>query len=181
LKGARPDFAGARAQHVALAERQIGILVDAVSDILTIAPREMLPVPEMNGGMIQSFLSGLVSREDHLVALLRLEDLFAIGDLSAPRHSWMGPAAVKGRPEPGLTIIRSWIGWQNWVDQRSFSTPDGALYVAANVLGGRKPTLRPSRISHYWRTPMSIGRKGRLLASLTFLYQRRSLPLARSW
>jgi hypothetical protein len=97
LKGARPDFAGARAQHVALAERQIGILVDAVSDILTIAPREMLPVPEMNGGMIQSFLSGLVSREDHLVALLRLEDLFAIDDLSAPRHSWMGPGRGQGK------------------------------------------------------------------------------------
>jgi hypothetical protein len=127
LKGARPDFAGARAQHVALAERQIGILVDAVSDILNIAPREMLPVPEMNGGMIQSFLSGLVSREDHLVALLRLEDLFAIGALSAPRHSWMGPG--RGRGKAGARLN------------------DNPLLDRLAKLGGSEIFLHPGRCS----------------------------------
>jgi purine-binding chemotaxis protein CheW len=66
---------------VALADRQIGILVDAVSDILTLEPGEVLPVPDMTGGADQGFLSGLVSRDDRLVALLRLEALFAMGDL----------------------------------------------------------------------------------------------------
>ncbi|MGI9498402.1 MAG: chemotaxis protein CheW, partial [Geminicoccaceae bacterium] len=67
----------AREEHVvfvvALGDRLIGVLVDAVSDILTLEPSDILPVPEMNAGVDQRFLSGLVSRDDRLVALLRLE------------------------------------------------------------------------------------------------------------
>jgi purine-binding chemotaxis protein CheW len=74
----------AREDHVviivALAERLIGVLVDAVSDILTLAPGDVLPVPELDAGLDQRFLSGLVSRDDHLVALLQLEQLFDPGE-----------------------------------------------------------------------------------------------------
>ncbi len=66
---------------VALGDRLIGVLVDAVSDILTFEPNEVLPVPEMNAGTDQRFISGLVSRDDRLVALLSLEELFDLGDL----------------------------------------------------------------------------------------------------
>lgn len=66
---------------VALGDRLIGILVDAVSDILTLEPGDVLPVPAMDAGVDQTFLSGLVSREDRLVALLKLDELFAIEDL----------------------------------------------------------------------------------------------------
>lgn len=61
---------------VALANRLIGILVDAVSDILTLDPSDILPVPEMHTGTDQRFLSGLVSQDDHMVALLKLDELF---------------------------------------------------------------------------------------------------------
>ena len=75
----------AREEHVvfvvALGERLIGVLVDAVSDILTLEPDDVLPVPEMENGTGQRFLSGLVSRDDRLVALLKLEELFDIGEL----------------------------------------------------------------------------------------------------
>ena len=77
----------AREDHVviivALGDRLIGILVDAVSDILTLAPDDVLPVPEMDVGVDQKFLSGLVSRDSQLVALLRLELLFNCGDIPA--------------------------------------------------------------------------------------------------
>ncbi len=68
---------------VALGDRLIGVLVDAVSDILTLEPSDVLPVPEMDAGLDQGFISGLVSRDDRLVALLRLEELFGVGDLPA--------------------------------------------------------------------------------------------------
>ncbi len=67
---------------VVLGDRLIGILVDAVSDILTLEPDSVLPVPAIESGANQRFLSGLVSRDERLVALLKLEQLFDIGDLS---------------------------------------------------------------------------------------------------
>ena len=61
---------------VTLGERLIGVLVDAVSDIMMLEPGEILPVPDSDGGTHQPFLSGLVSRETNLVALLNLNELF---------------------------------------------------------------------------------------------------------
>jgi purine-binding chemotaxis protein CheW len=63
---------------VALGERLIGILVDAVSDILTLSPKDILPVPETDKGANQEFLSGLVSQGDRMVTLLKLEKLFDV-------------------------------------------------------------------------------------------------------
>lgn len=63
---------------VALGERLIGILVDAVSDILTLGPKDILPVPETEKGTNQDFLSGLVSQGDRMVTLLQLEKLFDV-------------------------------------------------------------------------------------------------------
>ena len=63
---------------VALADRLIGILVDAVSDILTLEPSEIMPVPKTGSGPTQDFLDGLVSRDDRMIALLQLEGLFDI-------------------------------------------------------------------------------------------------------
>ncbi len=68
---------------VAMGDRLIGVLVDAVSDILTLDPGDILPVPEMDACVDQRYLSGLVPRDDQLVALLRLEELFDLGDLPA--------------------------------------------------------------------------------------------------
>ncbi len=72
----------ARQEHVViivtLGDRLIGVLVDAVSDILTLEPSDILPVPSMERGSEQRFVSGLVSRDEGLVALLKLEELFGI-------------------------------------------------------------------------------------------------------
>ena len=74
---------------VAVRERLIGILVDAVSDILTVAAAEIRPVPETERGRDQKFLSGLVSFERRMVALLELERMF---DLTAD-HDAIATAA----------------------------------------------------------------------------------------
>ena len=77
----------ARAEHVviivSLGDRLIGVLVDAVSDILTLDPADILPVPGMDAEIDQRFLSGLVSQDDRLVALLKLDELFGLGNLPA--------------------------------------------------------------------------------------------------
>ena len=46
---------------VSVLDRIVGLLVDAVSDILTIDSSEIRPVPEMDRGIAADFLSGIVS------------------------------------------------------------------------------------------------------------------------
>jgi purine-binding chemotaxis protein CheW len=62
---------------VAVLDRIVGLLVDAVSDILTIDSSEIRPVPEMNRGIATDFLSGIVSINEQMVVVLSLEELFS--------------------------------------------------------------------------------------------------------
>ncbi len=67
---------------VMVSDRIIGILVDAVSDILTVGASRIRPVPEMGGNIDQRFLSGLVAVDNRMVALLELKLLFDLDGLS---------------------------------------------------------------------------------------------------
>jgi purine-binding chemotaxis protein CheW len=62
---------------VAVLDRIVGLLVDAVSDILTIDSSEIRPVPEMERGLSADFLSGIVSINETMVVILALEELFS--------------------------------------------------------------------------------------------------------
>jgi purine-binding chemotaxis protein CheW len=62
---------------VAVLDRIVGLLVDAVSDILTIDGAEIRPVPEMDRGVATDFLSGIVSINESMVVILALEELFS--------------------------------------------------------------------------------------------------------
>lgn len=63
---------------VAVEEKSIGILVDAVSDILIISKEDVRPVPEMERSIDEAYLSGLVTVEGRMVALLAVEKLFEL-------------------------------------------------------------------------------------------------------
>jgi purine-binding chemotaxis protein CheW len=66
---------------VAVASRTVGILVDAVADILTVPTSEIRPVPEMERSIDDAYLSGLVAVGDRMVALIALENLFDLRSL----------------------------------------------------------------------------------------------------
>jgi purine-binding chemotaxis protein CheW len=66
---------------VAVGDRIMGLLVDAVSDILTINTEEILPVPEIEARGDQRFLAGLITVNERMVATLEIEKLFDIDDL----------------------------------------------------------------------------------------------------
>lgn len=55
--------------------RTAGLLVDAVSDIITVGSDEVRPVPEVGAGAPESLLTGLVPLERGMVALVSLESL----------------------------------------------------------------------------------------------------------
>jgi purine-binding chemotaxis protein CheW len=56
--------------------RTTGLLVDAVSDIISVAPDAIRPVPEI-GATGERMLSGLVALDDRMVSLVTLEGLIA--------------------------------------------------------------------------------------------------------
>ena len=62
-------------------DQTIGILVDAVSDIITVDNDEIRPVPTSVGNAEEiASISGLVSNGDDMVALLELNVLFRLQD-----------------------------------------------------------------------------------------------------
>jgi purine-binding chemotaxis protein CheW len=56
--------------------RTLGLLVDAVSDILTVTNDQIRPLPEMDKAASAEFMSGIISVNDHMVVILSLEKLF---------------------------------------------------------------------------------------------------------
>lgn len=62
---------------VSLQDRMMGLLVDAVSDILTVDSNEIRPVPEMAHSVSTEFLTGIIAVKDNMVVLLSLEHLFS--------------------------------------------------------------------------------------------------------
>lgn len=55
---------------VALENRTIGLLVDAVSDIISVQDREIHAVPQVEDGERLAFLTGLVAVREKMVAIL---------------------------------------------------------------------------------------------------------------
>ena len=66
---------------VSIEGRYVGILVDAVSDILTVSQNDIQEVPNVDGSSRENFLSGLVTLNDRMVAILELSQLRAGTDI----------------------------------------------------------------------------------------------------
>jgi purine-binding chemotaxis protein CheW len=58
--------------------RTSGLLVDAVSDIVSVEPGAIRPVPEMGLPIGDQYLEGLVALEDRMVTLVSLDRLLAM-------------------------------------------------------------------------------------------------------
>lgn len=70
----------ATAKHVviilAVGNRNIGILVDTVSDILNTSSDQIKPAPAADTQVAAEFISGLISLDNRMVVLLNVEHLF---------------------------------------------------------------------------------------------------------
>lgn len=63
---------------LAVGDRNIGILVDAVSDILDVAADQIKPAPAGETAADADYISGLISLESRMVVVLNVEHLFDI-------------------------------------------------------------------------------------------------------
>lgn len=77
----------ATAKHVviilAVGERNIGILVDTVSDILDVNAEQIKPPPTTGSLVDSEFISGLISLDNRMVVLLSVEHLFDAKQIDA--------------------------------------------------------------------------------------------------
>ena len=64
-----------------VASRVIGIVVDGVSDVISITPPEIKPVPEFNAALDTHFLEGIASQDERMIILLDIERLVLSAEL----------------------------------------------------------------------------------------------------
>jgi purine-binding chemotaxis protein CheW len=62
---------------LAIGQRWVGVLVDAVSDILTVTRAAIHPVPDVTDGADAGLLEGIVTHNDRMVSLVKIEKLLA--------------------------------------------------------------------------------------------------------
>ena len=60
---------------VQIGNRQVGLLADRVLDIVSVEPSKIQPVPQVSQGSLINFLSGLVTLDDAMLALIDLPNL----------------------------------------------------------------------------------------------------------
>jgi len=57
-------------------EKAVGLLVDAVSDILTVTDDNIQPTPEIASDLERSFARGILAIENRMICVIELETLF---------------------------------------------------------------------------------------------------------
>lgn len=68
---------------VDLNERTTGIVVDGVSDVLTLTPEQIKPTPQFTNGVETEYISGLGSVDTRMLILVDIEKLMATEELAA--------------------------------------------------------------------------------------------------
>jgi purine-binding chemotaxis protein CheW len=68
-----------------LAARVVGMVVDAVSDVLTIRREDIKPAPSMGGSVDTGYVTGIGTIDERMVILVDIERLISSDDLAAAR------------------------------------------------------------------------------------------------
>jgi len=75
------------ARHVIIVtqigDRTAGILVDAVSDILSTDERSVQPTPDVASSMARSFVRGVMALDGRMINIITLENMLPAADLEA--------------------------------------------------------------------------------------------------
>lgn len=61
--------------------RTIGIVVDGVSDVVTLDPEQIKPAPEFGGAVDTCYISGLTTLNERLIILVDIEKLLSSSDM----------------------------------------------------------------------------------------------------
>ena len=64
-----------------IAERVVGMVVDSVSDVITLTPEQIKPAPEMGAALNTDYLVGLGTLDQRMLILLDIERLMSSAEL----------------------------------------------------------------------------------------------------
>jgi purine-binding chemotaxis protein CheW len=64
-----------------VAGRVVGMVVDSVSDVVTLTPAQIKPAPEMSGSMSTDYLTGLGSIDERMLILIDIDKLMSATDM----------------------------------------------------------------------------------------------------
>ena len=67
---------------VNVADRVVGIVVDGVSDVMTLTPEQIKPAPEFGVTLSSDFLSGLGSLDDRMLVLVDIDKLLTSDEMA---------------------------------------------------------------------------------------------------
>ena len=85
----RLGFASAdpTARHVIIvaqiAHQQVGLLVDAVSDIITVTDAEIQPTPDVASELVKTFVQGILAIDGRMISLISLDHVLPDVQLEA--------------------------------------------------------------------------------------------------
>ena len=68
-------------QELALSWDNVGLLVDAVSDILTVTDENIQPVPEVTTSFDKVYAEGIIAHENGMICFLNLARMFKERDM----------------------------------------------------------------------------------------------------
>ncbi|WP_043531800.1 chemotaxis protein CheW [Litchfieldella xinjiangensis] len=71
---------------VNVGERVVGIVVDGVSDVMTLTPEQIKPAPEFGVTLSSDYLSGLGSLDDRMLVLVDIEKLLNSEEMALVDH-----------------------------------------------------------------------------------------------
>lgn len=63
---------------VTVGTKVVGLVVDAVSDVLNVAAKEVVPTPDLGAGVDTSYLTGIARNGERLVSLLNIDRLLGM-------------------------------------------------------------------------------------------------------
>jgi len=64
-----------------IGQRVMGMVVDAVSDVITLAPEQLRPVPEFSAGMASEHLLAIGAVDDRMLILMDIEALMSSNEM----------------------------------------------------------------------------------------------------
>lgn len=66
---------------LSIQDRVIGMVVDSVSDVITLQPEHIKPAPNMGGSVDTEYLTGLATIDDRMLILVDIERMMTSSDL----------------------------------------------------------------------------------------------------
>nr|WP_297457559.1 chemotaxis protein CheW [uncultured Halomonas sp.] len=72
---------------VNVGERIVGIVVDGVSDVMTLSPDQIKPAPEFGVTLSSDYLSGLGSLDDRMLVIVDIDKLLTSEEMALVEHT----------------------------------------------------------------------------------------------